>query len=290
MSGSEFAPQPARAKNGTMSITGVDTSAAAEPGTLIDRSIAQTLDRGIDVLECITRGESRVDEISASTGLKRTVVQRLLTTFARRGYIENSEGNGWKPGLRLIELVGDVFASIDPGGVLQRTVADLAEEVHDSVHLGVLDGDDIVYVAKAHGSRQVQMISRVGLRIPAQNTALGKAILSLGDIDAAVERFDPDKSMTPLSIKSKENYRAALLESRERGYGLDNQETTPGITCIAVPLLLGPNRSPLSAAISVSAPSEYVDHDRLAELSTVMHRHARIIAPLVQAALSAGRL
>ena len=244
-----------------------------------NKAVAQTLDRGLQVLEYVVAGTTRLDDIARATGLSRTVVHRLLTTLTARGYLSPSDGQGWQIGIGLISVASDVIAHIDPEGLVQSEISEIARAVQDTVHFGILDGQDILYLAKAHGRRTVQMVSRVGLRIPAQYTALGKALLSQGDIDAAVANFDPQEPLTPFSVSDATIYRESLLAARRDGFAIDDQEVTVGVRCVAVPLPSGSGQLP-AGALSVSVPTAYMTDARIPELVARLKAHAPTVAKL----------
>jgi IclR family acetate operon transcriptional repressor len=186
---------------------------------------ARTLDRGLAVLEAVVGGAARLEDVAERTGLSRSAVHRLLTTLTQRGYLQQVAGEGWRAGFGLIELAGQAEQHLDPARVLQEAIEDIAVQVQDSVHVGVLQGSQVVYVAKAQGARTLQLISHVGLRLPAQNTALGRALYA-ADVEGAVATFDPTLTQTPRSVRTAEEFARVLTETRERGYGIDDEEST----------------------------------------------------------------
>ncbi len=247
---------------------------------------ARTLYRGLAVLEAVVAGTSRLEEIAARTGLSRSAVHRLLSTLTQRGYLQQTAGEGWRAGFGLVELAGLAEQDLDPAGILQEEIDRIAQRVQDSVHVGVVSGHDIVYVAKAQGGRTLQLISRVGLRLPAQNTALGRVLYALGDSDAAVRSFDPALVQTPRSVRTVEEFRHVLEETRERGFGLDDEESTLGLTCVAVPLPASDGRP--VAAVSVSTPTVYMSDERVRELVDLLQDAAPAVARRFAVAQRAG--
>jgi DNA-binding IclR family transcriptional regulator len=246
---------------------------------------ARTLDRGLAVLEAVVAGAARLEDVADRTGLSRSAAHRLLTTLTQRGYLQQVAGEGWRPGFTLIELAGQAEQHLDPTRVLQEAIEEIAVQVQDSVHVGVLSGSQVVYVAKAQGARTLQLISHVGLRLPAQNTALGRALYA-ADVDAAAATFDPGLAQTPRSVRTVEEFRQLLVETRERGYGLDDEESTLGLTCVAVALPTGEGRP--VAAISVSTPTVYMSDERLGELVELLTRTAPAVGRRFVAARRAG--
>lgn len=129
----------------------------------------------------------------------------------------------------------------------------LSAEIGETVHLGRLDGADIVYLAKRESPHPLRLFSAIGRRLPAHATALGKAVLSAQDA-AAVRVLLPDRlqSLTTNTIVDHARLLEELALTRERGYAVDNQENTEGIRCIAVPLRRdGAVRDAISCSIPV---------------------------------------
>jgi IclR family acetate operon transcriptional repressor len=231
---------------------------------------ARTLERGLAVLEAVAAGAGKLEDIVTSTGLSRSTTHRLLVTLTQRGYLRQGPEQGWSLGFQLIELAAVAQEQIDMGGALQSMLAELAAETQDSVHIGILDGADLLCVAKARGRRGVEMLSRPGHRLKAQTTAMGKILLAVSDLDHAVSLFDPAAARTSHSIPDACSFRAALERSRELGYAIDDQENELGISCVATPVT-GPNGIAV-AAMSVSAPTVYMTPQRIAELVATMRR------------------
>lgn len=122
-----------------------------------------------------------------------------------------------------------------------------------TVQLGTLDVSDVVYLARHDGTDLVTIASRVGGRLPANCTGLGKAMLGSLD-DAQLERVfegwdGPLVALTPRSIRDFAELRNEVRKVAELGYAIDDEETTPGVVCVAVPLA---RRQDLSSVYAVS--------------------------------------
>jgi IclR family acetate operon transcriptional repressor len=159
----------------------------------------------------------------------------------------------------------------------------LSARTLDATHLGVLVDADVLYLAKARGRRGIEMMSRPGIRLRAQNTAMGKVLLSaLPDIEAAA-RFDPEATPTPNSVRSLEEFLAGLAMTRERGYAVEDQENELGITCVAIGIPAARGRT--AVAISVSAPSVHLPATRYADVLECLRDAQRALNPLLPAGL-----
>ncbi|NMP25037.1 IclR family transcriptional regulator [Sulfobacillus harzensis] len=140
----------------------------------------------------------------------------------------------------------------------------LSSELGETVQMAILDGTDIVYIAKSESQRPVQLVSSVGSRLPAHATGLGKALLACLSAERLEELYGNTESLAVLSpntIRTFDALRHDLQSIRARGYAIDAGECTPGLFCIATPIL-GVDHKAL-AAISVSVPeSRFVEADR----------------------------
>ena len=205
--------------------------------------LVPALSRGLDVLELLRTSERppTAGEVAAGLGLPRTTVHELLHTLSARGYVEVVEGGPrrFRLGLRLFELGNAYAAALD----LARESAGVAATVRDAcgetVHVAVLDGTDVVYIAKVDSTHSVRMVSAVGRRLPAHVTAVGKALLAGLDDDELERRFPSGHALpalTAASITDPAAQRAALTDVRRDGLAWDAAESNPDVNCVAAPV------------------------------------------------------
>ncbi|WP_432572673.1 IclR family transcriptional regulator [Kineococcus sp. SYSU DK005] len=240
---------------------------------------ARTLERGLGLLDHVAAGRERLEEISAAAGLSRSATHRMLTSLVAARFLEQTPQRTYRLGLKLLELGHLAERTLDLPGEVQAVLTSIADATRDTTHLGVLRGADVLYLAKARGHRGMEMASRVGARLRAQNTAMGKALLAELPEERALAAFDPAAVVTGNSIATAAEFARALRDVRERGFALDDQENELGVRCvaIAVPDLSGRP----AAAVSISAPSVHVPQERVAELVGVLRaRRAELTARL----------
>lgn len=232
---------------------------------------AKTLERGLELLDHVAAGVDRLDDIAAAAGLSRSSTHRMLTSLVAGRYLSLGADNRYRLGLKLMELGAQTQRSLNLPEEIQSRLTEIAEATRDTTHLGILEADDVLYLAKARGSRGIEMASRPGGRLRAQNTAMGKMLLALRPRKEALARFDPSATITEHSITTVEDFDKELTLIRERGYSLDNQENELGIICVAIPI---PDLSgePI-ASISVSAPSVYMTEQRISDLVALLNSH-----------------
>jgi DNA-binding IclR family transcriptional regulator len=226
--------------------------------------------RALDVLEALADGPASPSELARLLEIPKSSLHGLLRTLSERGWVTAADGGArFRLGLRALQ-VGTQF--VDEDDVVARvapTLDELAAATGETVQHARLDGDEVVYLAKRDSPHPVRLISRIGSRLPAHATALGKALLAARDDDTvrAVLRF-PLPSLTGRTLTGWERLVEDLAATRERGFAVDDGEATDGLRCfaVAVPPDRRHQQQPPTDAVSVSVPSFRLDEQREAEL------------------------
>lgn len=244
---------------------------------------AKTLERGLGLLDHVAAGITRLDDIARAAGLSRSSTHRMLTTLVDTGFLTLGANHEYQLGIKLLQLGSHAQASIDVSRAIQDELEAVSARTLDATHLGVLVDADVLYLAKARGRRGIEMISRPGIRLRAQNTAMGKVLLSALTDSEAEGRFDSTATPTPNSIRSLKEFLAGLAETRERGYAVEDQENELGITCVAIGIPDAHGRT--AVAISVSAPSVHMPETRYAEAVEYLRDAGQALHPLLPAGL-----
>lgn len=232
--------------------------AMAENGD--DRDFVNSLARGLEVIRSFTRARPRMtlSEVAAETDLPRAAVRRFLLTLVREGYAA-TDGKLFQLRPKVLELGFSVIASLSIVEVAQPVMADVSARLNESCSVAVLDGDEIVYVARSNAKRVVNIAATIGGRLPAYVTSMGRVLLAAQDdaaLDAYLARISPEKLNTR-TVTSRVKLRDAILEARQKGWSLVDQELEPGLCSIAVPLRDRAGRT--LAALAIGAPSGRVD-------------------------------
>ncbi|MFX0577031.1 IclR family transcriptional regulator [Nocardia nepalensis] len=202
-----------------------------------------------------------LSELARRTGLPKATVHRMCQDLVSARLLSPSPA-GYRLGRGLFEL--GLRASVERTllEVAVPFMQDLYARTRETVHLGVLDGDEVVYISKIGGHRQVSAPSRVGGRMPLYCTAIGRVLLAHCDA-ATVDRILSGRLIrrTPRTIVGPGLLRAQLDRVRDGGVAFEYEESSAGIACVAAPIL-GADGRPL-AAISVTGPTSRfrpVDH------------------------------
>ncbi|WP_434212562.1 IclR family transcriptional regulator [[Pseudomonas] boreopolis] len=230
---------------------------------------AQTLLRGLDVLEALENGPLGLAELSLKLGLSRSTTHRLASTLVERHYLTFRQREGYNLGSKLLELGHCAGQQLHLPRIARPYLEELAQRTEDTVHLGILDGDMALYLDKVEGRRRVSVGSRIGERHPIASTGLGKALV----LDLDEPRW---RALFQADARGKANaHQEAVWMERMRGYAregyaFDLEENEDQIRCVAAPIR--DVRGQVVAAISVASAAQYMDDARM-----------RNLVPLVQA-------
>ena len=154
-----------------------------------------------------------------------------------------------------------------------RTVAETCDE---TVHVAILEGTDVIYIAKVDSTHAVRMVSAAGRRLPAHCTSVGKMLLaSLPEAELAARVPDGAEltAMTPNSITEPAALREALAAIRRRGLAVESRESNPDVSCVAAPVQDRSGR--VVAALSISVPMIRWSEERQEELAALAVKGAR---------------
>ncbi len=238
--------------------------------------LVPALARALDVLELYldgTRDSLAGPEIAARLGLPRSSVHELVQTLTARGYLAPlaQQPNRYALGVRVFELGNAYAADLDLAREGQDVARLVAAACDETVHLAVLEGTQVVYIAKVDSTHAVRMVSAVGRRLPAHCTGVGKVLLSsLSDAEviAMWNGVEGLPAMTPNSITTLDRLRRELAETRRHGLAFDDCESNIAVRCVAAPVF--DHRHEMVAALSISAPTIRMDDVRRAELATLV--------------------
>lgn len=224
----------------------------------------QSLARGLEVLTAFSEHERPLTlaEVARLTGLNRATARRLLYTLERLGYV-HSRGRGYELTPKVLDIGYAYLSALDLGRFAQGEMEALVERTHESCSAAVLDGGEIVYVARVPTKRIMTISLGLGSRLPAFATSMGRVLLAeLGDDQLAAVLGDGELSaFTSRTITHRETLTAELRRVRGQGWALVDQELEEGLRSIAAPLRDATGRA--IAAMNVSAHAGRVTLDCL---------------------------
>jgi DNA-binding IclR family transcriptional regulator len=218
----------------------------------------------MNVLEAFTPDDVRVSlaELGRRTGMPKGTLHRIAGDLVLAGLLDRS-GNGYRLSGKLFEL--GMRASVERGLVEVATpfMEDLYELTHETVHLGIREGAEVMYVAKIGGHRQALSPSRVGGRMPLHCTAIGKVLLAHAPETMIRECLArPLARRAPRTLTAPGVLRGQLEQILRRGIGYEFEESAVGIVCVAAPVL-SPDGE-IAAAVSITGPVTRFDPQRQA--------------------------
>lgn len=231
------------------------------PSDALDTSV---VGRAFSILFCFDgrRHELSLAEITERVSLPKTTVHRLAAHLLDQGVLERGAAGCYRLGMRLFEL-----GNLVPSQRRLRTIAlpfieDLYEATHQVIHFGVLDDIEVIYLERITGHDGVSCPTRIGGRMPAYCTAVGKAILAHRP-DATHRTVQAGLSRrTPHTIVEQERLLQGLQEVTRSGLAYDWQEGQIGVSCVAAPVFSRDGRA--VAAISVTSHAIHKRSERFA--------------------------
>ncbi|MEV2237231.1 IclR family transcriptional regulator [Micromonospora sp. NPDC049891] len=218
--------------------------------------------RTLDLLELLADHPQpwALGDLARALGIPKSSLHGLLRTLTSRGWVRTDEtGTRFRLGLRALRVGAAYLDGDDRVGLLSGVLDELSRRFGEAVHLGRLDGDQVVYLAKRESVHRLRLYSAIGRRLPAHATALGKALLAEHpdhDVDRMLNW--PLARLTPHTVTEPEALHAALAAVRTTGHAVDREENAEGIRCFAMAV---PLTSPAVDAVSVSVPVSRLSPD-----------------------------
>jgi IclR family acetate operon transcriptional repressor len=228
-----------------------------------------------------TEDELTLTAIAARTEVPLASCGAIMQTLEMRGFASRrvvGRSHLWRPTLRLYALGARLMSGLDLPTISQPQLRRLADELGTPCHVGVLDGDTVVYVAKAATSSFVQFNTYTGKALPFNLTALGKAIAAF---------LEPEE-VTPLlgrlrsgsGPKAKPTDRQTLLDDlaavRVAGYALEDEEDEAEIACVAAPIFGAQRR--VIASLGATGFARDIARERLDEVATAVRAAAAAVS------------
>lgn len=238
----------------------------------------QSAERIFGVLETLAEtGPIGLIDLSSRIGLHKSTVHRLLLSLICMGYAKQEEETGkYQLTFKVVELSEKVLSKVDIVSIVHPLIAELANDVRETVHFVQRRGTDVFYLDKVaplypHESA-IRMASQVGLARPLYCSAVGKAILAELKDDEVEYIWNNSmiEKKTDYTITTLPELQKELKDIRKNGYALDNEENELGVRCIAA-CVRNHNGQP-NNAFSISAPAGRMTDDRITKLAIDMLR------------------
>lgn len=238
----------------------------------------QSLARGLAVISSFNaeHASMTLSEVAGRTGLSRATARRFLLTLLELGYVR-SDGKHFELTSKVLQLGYAYLSSATLPQLIEPVLEELSASVHESASASILDGSEIVYIARVHTRSIMRVGISVGTRFPAANTSMGRVLLA----------YQPQKiqeavlgagvhSVTGLGIGDPAQLREELGRIRAQGYAVVDQELEIGLRSVAVPVFSADDEVVAAMNVSMSV------HPNTAE--TAEQAAQAVLPQLLQAA------
>lgn len=221
--------------------------------------VLSSLSRGLKLLVRIREASKSMglSEISRTAGFNKATTYRLLVTLERLKFVEKDNSGKYRIGMNALH-VGSGYFRLAKREKIRQIMQELVNETKHTAALGVIEDNATLFIEMLDGVGRVKVTIEAGSRVPVHASASGKVILSgLGQM-ALRRRFSGQrlKRLTPKTITSGDRFLAELSAVRKRGFALNEEESTPGLCSLAVPIKNGGGQ--YEAALSVAFPRGFL--------------------------------
>jgi IclR family pca regulon transcriptional regulator len=243
----------------------------------------QSLARGLAVIRAFDSAHPHLtlSEAARRTGLTRAATRRFLLTLESLGYVR-SDGRVFSLTPRVLDLGFSYLSALSLPEIVQPHLERLSRDLDESVSAAVLDGPDIVYIARVPTRRIMSVRITIGTRFPAYATSMGRAIWS-GLSDPALEdaiRMRPLVPLTEHTLTSDDALKRAVAEVREQGWAMVDGELERGLRSIAVPIHARDGSVVCAVNVSTNSTRDTVDRVRERDVPRLQSAAADIEADL----------
>ena len=251
--------------------SGADSLAPQYPIESVDNALKLLLLLG-------EQPQIRLSEATRYLGVASSTAHRLLAMLNYRGFVrQDPVSKAYLPGPALTSVAFAIFGRIDIPATALPVMRSLSERLRESIHVGMLDGASVRFVAAVEGPAAVRVASRLGRTMPAHCTSTGKVMLAQL-AQPELHQLLPDEELvriTAQSIGSRTELEAELSAIRERGYAVNREESEEGVASVAVPI---PTRAPgLRLALNAAAPRDRLNSSQYPAVAAVLIKAAKEI-------------
>jgi DNA-binding IclR family transcriptional regulator len=256
-----------------------ENAAGSAADSLAPQYPIESVDNALKLLLLLgEQPQIRLSEATRYLGVASSTAHRLLAMLAYRGFVrQDPASKAYLPGPSLTGVAFAIFRRVDIPGSAVPIMRGLSERLRETVHVGMLDGASVRFVAAVEGPAAVRVASRLGRTMPAHCTSTGKVMLAQLP-QPELHRLLPHQRLeriTGHSIGSRTELEAELAGIRERGYAINREESEEGVASVAVPI---PTRAPgLRLALNAAAPQNRLDGSRYSAVAAALVAAAKEI-------------
>ncbi len=245
-------------------------------------SVTLTVRKALDILDCLSKERTPLPtkEIARRCGISRPTAYRLLSTLASYGYVsrDHNQDERYRLSYKVLELSKSLLDGIELRQQALPFLTSLSQAANETVHLAVLDRDEVIYIDKVESTQPVRMHSTIGCRNPVHCTALGKAILAYLPPDERKRILDSVEleRRTANTLTDRDRLEEHLDAVRLQGFAMDDLENEEGIRCVGAPIFGYSGK--VVAAVSVSGPAYRLSVEMAREIGAQVRTTAASIS------------
>ncbi|MBC7227503.1 MAG: IclR family transcriptional regulator [Thermoflexales bacterium] len=245
-----------------------------------DQYNVRAIERAIQILLSFddSHPERGVTEIAQATGLHKATVHRIIMTLLQHGLLERTvEGEKFRLGVRMVDLGLRALRQMDLRRVARPYMQQLVDRFGETCDLGIFDQGQVLTIEVIYGDHALIVATRVGTHLPIHCTASGRIFLAFLPPEVVEPLINaPMKACTEKTITCADRLREELEATRQRGYGIDDEEFEPGIRAVAVPVrdVFGN----VIATLAIPGPVYRVTWERVSEMAQALMEAADAIS------------
>ena len=233
------------------------------------RNRLSSVTTAIRLLKVFSEDEAElgISALAQRLGVAKSTVHRLVVTLVSEGLLEqNPDNERYRLGIGLFGLGALVRQRMDLSTEARQHLFSLRQATGETILLGIPSDTEIMYIYNMESPQALRLRSDIGVRRPAHCTAVGQAIFAFAP-EETIERLlaRPMTPRTPRTITDPAQLRAVLDQVRERGYAIEDEESEPGIRCIAAPVHGADGL--VAGAVGIAGPSQRVSIESLKAFS-----------------------
>ncbi len=244
----------------------------------------KSLGKALGLLDLFTQTnpERGITELSTLSGLLKSTVHNMVSTFETRGFLEKSAATGkYRLGSAILKLSNNLYLSHDLRNILRPHLERLSAETGENVYLATIFEEQVIYIDAVYPASSYSGRSIIGTSAPLYCTGVGKALMAdLDEARVAAIAAAGLPAFTHHTLTNPAALRADLPQTRERGYAIDDMEHEFGIRCVAVAIRT--IRGAVVASVSVSGPSPRFSDATIVERGEALREMAKGLSALIQ--------
>lgn len=233
-----------------------------------------------EVLEyLLNKGEATFTELYTELERPKSSTYKIISTLETLGYIRSvGSGSRYSLGTTLLELGAKAGSQFDLVTEARPLVKRLSMETQRTCHVGILDGNDVIYVVKENIHCLIRIDTWIGKSVGVYCSALGKVLLAWREVEEVRKIVDSIsfEKVAPNTITDKETFLKVLPETKERGWALDDEEEAKMVRSVAAPIF--DQQGNVCAALSVATLTEMDNYEEMLQITGKVIKGAKEIS------------